>query len=82
MTVPIATVLLSLIFLLLTMYLSRRHRVPTWRASLLAVMLSLGPELQRELGGIGRVADMEEEAKKRKIQLEAGSGLWKIVKAE
>lgn len=83
MLVPIAAVLLSLIFLLLTIHLSRQHGIPAWKASTLAVLLSLGIELRRDLGGIGQVLDMEEEAKSRSVRLEASDHeQWHIVKAD
>ncbi|KAL8865305.1 MAG: hypothetical protein Q9174_006958, partial [Haloplaca sp. 1 TL-2023] len=38
MVVPIATVMLSLVFLILTMYLSRYNGIPAWKSSVLAAL--------------------------------------------
>ncbi|CAO1602441.1 hypothetical protein XANCAGTX0491_006050 [Xanthoria calcicola] len=80
--VPIAAVGLSLIFLLLTMYLSRKRKIPAWKSSLLAVLLGLTSEARRDWGTIRRPREMEETAKARSIRLEANGGQWQMVKAD
>ena len=82
MSVPIATVILSLIFLLITIHQSWQRRIPAWKSSLLAVLLGLSSETRSELGGIIRPKEMEEMAKKRNVRLESNGGQWQIVKAD
>ncbi|KAI4234003.1 MAG: hypothetical protein LQ349_004076 [Xanthoria aureola] len=80
--VPVAAVGLSLVFLLLTIYLSRKRKIPAWKSSLLAVLLGLTSETRRDWGAIRRPREMEETAKGRSIRLEANGGQWQMVKAD
>lgn len=82
MIVPIATLVLSLILLLLTIYLSRRSRIPAWKSSLLAVMFSLNSETRRDVGGMANPLSMEERAKGRRVRLVAEGGQWSILKTD
>ncbi|KAL8648051.1 MAG: hypothetical protein Q9226_006159 [Calogaya cf. arnoldii] len=82
MIVPIAALILSLAFLLLTIYLSRQSKILAWKSSLLAVLLSLNSETRAELGAIRRPKEMEEMAKVKNVRLEANGGQWQIVKAD
>ena len=82
MIVPIATLVLSLILLLLTIYLSRRSKIPAWKSSLLAVMFSLNTETRRDVGGMTNPSSMEDRAKRRKVRLEAEGGQWQIIKTD
>ncbi|KAL8880445.1 MAG: hypothetical protein Q9198_002147 [Flavoplaca austrocitrina] len=82
MSVPIATVILSLIFLLITIHQSRQRRIPGWQSSLLAVLVGLSPETRSDLGGIIRPKEMEEMAKKKNVRLESNGAQWQIVKAD
>ncbi|KAL8850900.1 MAG: hypothetical protein Q9221_004213 [Calogaya cf. arnoldii] len=81
MAVPIASVILSLIFLLLTMYLSQRRKIPAWKTSILAIISSPSSALRRHLGGAKRPLQMEEQAQGRSVRLEASGGQWQIVGA-
>ncbi|KAL9580095.1 MAG: hypothetical protein Q9212_004696 [Teloschistes hypoglaucus] len=81
MAVPIAAVILSLVFLLLTISMSRRNRIPAWKSSPLALMYGVEAELRKELGRLGRPLDMEAEARGTEIRLEAEGGRWQIAKA-
>ncbi|KAI4089333.1 MAG: hypothetical protein LQ344_005465 [Seirophora lacunosa] len=82
MVVPIATVILSLIFLLVTIRLSRRSKIPAWKSSLLAVLLGLSPQTRSDFGGIRRPKEMEATAKDKNVRLEANAGQWQVVKAD
>lgn len=82
MIVPIATLVLSLIFLLLTIYLSRRSKIPAWKSSLLAVMFSLNTEARKDVGGMTNPLSMEARARRRKVRLEAEGGQWQILKTD
>ncbi|KAL8980961.1 MAG: hypothetical protein Q9205_004112 [Flavoplaca limonia] len=82
MIVPITTVILSLIFLLITIHQSRQRKIPAWKSSLLAVLLSLSSETRSDLGGIIRTKEMEEMAKKKYVRLESNGGQWQIMKAD
>ncbi|KAL8915657.1 MAG: hypothetical protein Q9172_006787 [Xanthocarpia lactea] len=82
MIVPIATIILSLIFLLITIHLSWQRRIPAWKSSLLAVLLGLNSETRSELGGIGQLKEMEEMAEKKGVRLQGSGGRWQIVKAD
>ncbi|KAL8833563.1 MAG: hypothetical protein Q9176_007921 [Flavoplaca citrina] len=82
MIVPITTVILSLIFLLITIHQSRQRKIPAWKSSLLAVLLGLSSETRSDLGGIIRTKEMEEMAKKKNVRLESNGGQWQIVKAD
>lgn len=82
MSVPIATVILSLIFLLITIHQSRQRNIPAWKSSLLAVLLGLSSETRSDLGGIIRPKEMKEMAKKKNVRLESNGGQWQIVKAD
>ncbi|KAI4252523.1 MAG: hypothetical protein L6R42_007923 [Xanthoria sp. 1 TBL-2021] len=82
MIVPIAAVLLSLVFLLLTMHLSRKSKIPAWKSSLLAVLLGLDSETRRHWRAIRRPKEMEETSKSKNVRLEANGGQWQIVKAD
>ena len=82
MSVPIATVILSLVFLLITIHQSRQRKIPAWKSSLLAFLLGLSSETRSELGGIIRPKEMEGMAKKKNIRLESNGSQWQIVKAD
>lgn len=82
MIVPIATLVLSLIFLLLTIHLSHRSKIPAWKSSLLAVMFSLSSETRKDVGGMTHPLSMEDHAKRRNVRLEAEGGQWQILKAD
>lgn len=81
MIIPIASVLLSLVFLLSTIFLSRRHRLPAWKSSLLAIIFSLSLDIRKDLGGIGGLKQMDDKAKSRNIRLEANQAEWQITNA-
>lgn len=82
MIVPIAAVLVFLVFLLLTMHLSRKSKIPAWKSSLLAVLLGLDSETRRHWGAIRRPKEMEETSKSKNVRLESNGGQWQIVKAD
>ena len=82
MIAPIAAVILSLLFLLLTIELSRRSKVPVWKSSLLALLLSLSSGLRRDIGGAKGPLDMHERAQGRNVRLEAKDGQWQIAYAD
>ena len=82
MIVPIAAVILSLVFLLLTIELCRRSTIPAWKSSLLALLLSLSSGLRRDTGGAKGPLDMHERAQGRNVRLEAKDGQWQIDYAE
>lgn len=80
--VPIATILLSLVFLLLTIRSSRQQRIPAWKSSLLAVLLGLNSETRNEMGATRGTKEMEAMAERRNVRLEGSGGRWQIVKAD
>lgn len=82
MIVPIAGVLLSFVFLLLTRSLTKQHNLPVLKSSLLAAMLGVDVNTRRELGGITTLAAMEKEAGKRRVHLESDGCEWHIVKGD
>ncbi|KAL8666618.1 MAG: hypothetical protein Q9168_007445 [Polycauliona sp. 1 TL-2023] len=82
MIVPIITVILSLVFLLLTIYSSRQSRIPAWKSSLLAVLFGLGSDTRSGLGVLGPPKEMEAKAKDKNVRLESAGGQWQIVKAD
>ena len=82
MIVPIAAVILSMVFLLMTIELSRRSKVPAWKSSLLALLLSLSSSLRRDIGGAKGTLDMQERAQGRNVRLEAKDGQWQIAYAD
>ena len=82
MIVPIAAVILSLVFILLTIEISRRSKVPAWKSSLLALLLSLSSGLRRDIGGAKGPLDMKARAQGRNVRLEAKDGQWQIAYAD
>ena len=80
MIVPIASVGLTLIFLLLTILLSRRNHIPAFKSSVLAFALSLDPDVRKEMGGLRLPAVMEARAKEQEVRLENAGGEWQIVR--
>ncbi|KAL8703517.1 MAG: hypothetical protein Q9201_003302 [Fulgogasparrea decipioides] len=82
MIVPIAAVVLSLIFLLSTIYLSRRSKIPAWKSSLLAHLSSLNTEMRKDVGGMREPLSMKNRAKSLNVRLEADDRQWQIVKAD
>lgn len=80
MIVPVAGIFLSLIFLLLTMSLTKRRRIPILKKSLLAALLGLDIDTRRDLGGITSAATMEKHAGQRDVRLESDGTEWHIVK--
>ncbi|KAL8658221.1 MAG: hypothetical protein Q9226_001158 [Calogaya cf. arnoldii] len=81
MAVPVASVILSLTVLLLTIFLSQQRKLPAWKTSILAILLSPSPTIRRDLGGAKRPFRMEEQAQGRNIRLDASGGQWQIVDA-
>ena len=80
MIVPIASVLLSFLFLVLTMALTKRRRIPVLKSSLLAVLVSLDTDARKGLGGINSPAAMEKRVGERNVRLESDGSEWHIVK--
>jgi len=80
--VPVASIFLSLIFLVLTMSLSKRHKIPVLKSSLLAALLGLDTDTRRDLGGITSAAAMEKHAGQRNVRLESDGTEWHIVKED
>ncbi|KAL9042566.1 MAG: hypothetical protein Q9214_003738 [Letrouitia sp. 1 TL-2023] len=82
MIVPFTTVILTSVFLLLTIYVSRQNKIPAWKSSLLAALLSLNTDLRRDLGSVRQPASMEKQAGVEPVRLEAKNEQWQIGKAE
>ena len=82
MIIPIATVLLTIVFLLLTIFRSRRSEIPTLKSSLLATLLSLDAETRRELGVVRSLASMKEQARGYNVRLKRDGNEWQIVKGD
>lgn len=82
MIVPVASIFLSLIFLVLTMSLSKRRKIPVLKSSLLAALLGLDTDTRRDLGGITSAAAMEKHAGQRNVRLESDGTEWHIVKED
>ena len=82
MIIPIATVLLTMVFLLLTIFRSRRSEIPTLKSSLLATLLSLDAETKRELVVVGSLTSMKEQARGYNVRLKRDGNEWQIVKGD
>ena len=82
MIVPIATVLLTLVFLLLTIFRSQRSGIPTLKSSLLATLLSLDAETRMELGVVRSPGSMKEQAQRYNVRLKRDGNEWQIVKGD
>lgn len=82
MIVSIANLVLTLVLLLLTIFHSRRSKIPALESSLLAVLQSLDGETGRELGGVRSPASMEERARGLAVRFESEGSEWQLVKAD
>ncbi len=82
MILPIASICLSLIFLVLTMSLTKRRMIPVLKSSLLAALLGLDTDTKRDLGGITSAAAMEKDAGQQNVRLESDGIEWHIVKED
>ena len=82
MLLPIASIILSLVFLVLTMSLTKRRKIPVLKSSLLATLLGLDTDTRRDLGGITSAAAMEKHAGRQNVRLESDGNEWHIVKED
>lgn len=82
MILPIASVSLSLIFLMLTMSLTKRRKIPVLKSSLLAALLGLDTDSRKALGSITSAAAMEQHAGQQNVRLESDGAKWHIVKGD
>lgn len=67
---PVALVTFTLIFLLATMWKSRRLGTRVWKSSNIAVLQGLDADLCSQLGGLGSVSEMEERAEEVKVRFD------------
>ena len=77
LVVPILSVVLTFVFLLATIYQSRRHHIPAWKSSQIAAMQSLSPEARKAVGDLGSAAS----AKDVIVRLEHEDGKWQLVES-
>ncbi len=82
MILPIASIILSWVFLVLTMSITKRRKIPVLKSSLLAALLGLDTDTKRDLGGITSVAAMEKHAGQQNVRLESDGTEWHILKED
>jgi hypothetical protein len=79
LVLPICVVLLTLVFLLVTIWKNTQQRSKTWKSSSLATMIALSSEAQVQLGSLTSMSTIEERAKEMKARMVEESGKWKLV---
>ena len=69
---PIAFMALSLVFFIVSLMYQglSKNRTSAWKNSTLAVLHSLGPEEQREFGGMKEPAELSEQGEETWVRLE------------
>lgn len=79
---PIANIVLTLVFLPLTIFHSWRSKTPALNSSLLAVLQSLDTETREELGGVRSPASMKERVRGLAVRFESGRSEWQLCMAD
>jgi hypothetical protein len=78
LALPICVVLLTLVFLLATIWKNSRRQSKTWKSSSLATMSALSSEAQAQLGPLTSMSTIEERAKGMKVWMVEERDGWKL----
>jgi hypothetical protein len=79
LTFLIAQVILSSVFLAFTVFQTRNAKIPAWKCSALATMVSLSKETQESVNRISDFGSLKQEAKKMNVRLETGRSEGRLV---
>ncbi|KAL8710173.1 MAG: hypothetical protein Q9220_005256 [cf. Caloplaca sp. 1 TL-2023] len=79
LAVPIASVILSFIFLLLVIFKTSRHGIPTWKMSSVAAILSIDRDTAQLIASQDHSAPLSSRAKALRLRLGQGDDLdWRL----
>lgn len=83
LTIPIASVILSLLFLLIIIFESARSGVPAWRLSQVKPLLSLDPSAAQALSSSPPDLDASQrpEVRAKELEMRLGQGMdgqWRL----